>query len=91
MRLSYLRLIGGRLIMADEAEYITATRVLEYYGPKAYIEKLLKGGWVPPQGLKELPAGAYIRSGMIQWEPAVAAPPRQTPIIPMVPPSGGPA
>jgi hypothetical protein len=76
--------------MPDEAQYITATRILEYHGPKAYVERLLNAGFVPAQGQVELPAGAFIRSGMILWEAVKPVAPPASPVIPIVPP-GGPA
>ena len=53
----------------DNIEFITVIRTLEYYGPKKWVEETLRSSRVPPMGAASFPAGAHIRSGIVQWEP----------------------
>jgi hypothetical protein len=78
----------------DGIEYVTVVRVLEYYGPKKWVEETLRRGSVPVQGLRvfaQTPEGeaTVIRSGVVQWEVEGAkVVPRQG--APYLPPPGGP-
>jgi hypothetical protein len=76
-------------------EYVTAVRVLEYYGPKKWVEATLKASACPIQGVRvfaQTPEGeaTIIRSGIVVWEvEGKKVVPRQgAPYLP--PPGGGP-
>lgn len=52
-----------------QEEMVGVTRVLEYYGPKEWLDKVLQNSRVPLQGTLATPSGAYIKSGIVLWQP----------------------
>ena len=76
--------------MANEAEveYVTLVRVLEYYGPRAWVAATLAKGGVPMQGMREFGAGANIKSGIVQYVPQEASEPATPGPIATLPPTG---
>lgn len=75
---------------AGELEYVTAVRVLEYYGPKEWVELTLGKGGVPMQGVREFPMGpnmgARIASGIVVWAKQATEPSEPARLVPVVPP-----
>jgi hypothetical protein len=81
--------------MANEQPFITMYRVLEYYGPKDWVQKTMQMGQVPPTGIREFPGGMAIRSGVVQWvsegQPSVSNTEPPVPPIATLPPGGRPS
>ena len=85
-------------IPPSELKIVTLIRVLEYTGPEKWVELTIARSSVPLMGSKEFPAGAIIKSGVVMWEEAAAAPtaPATEPQpatnrarVPFVPPPSG--
>lgn len=79
---------------AHGVEYVTAVRVLEYYGPRKWVEATLIQGAVPVQGVRVFattPEGesTLIRSGVVQWEVEGKKPAERAGAPYMPPPGGG--
>ena len=79
----------------EGVEYVTAVRVLEYYGPRKWVEATLKASACPIQGVRvfaQTPEGeaTVIRSGIVVWEVPDKKPAPRQGVPPYLPPPGGP-
>ena len=89
--------------MADDSlngqavsEMVTMTRVIEYHGPREWVENCISNSRIPLNGIKGFPKispETYIRGGVIMWmseedaSQATATPATDT--IPFPPRPGG--
>jgi hypothetical protein len=64
---------------------VSVIRVLEYHGPREWIEMTFQQSRIPIQGLKEIGDGTSIRSGVVQWEVEEDKLPEERPVIPVPP------
>jgi len=55
--------------MADNSNFKTITRQIEYHGPIEWLESTLANSKIPIQGVKQFKNGVYIKSGVINWQP----------------------
>lgn len=61
--------------MADGDEVVRIVRVLEYVGPRHWVEETIGRSWVPAQGAKIVSETKSIRSGLIGSFPEIVADP----------------
>lgn len=55
--------------MAENNNYKTITRIIEYYGPVEWLESTMANSRIPIQGTMQMRNGVYIKSGVIKWQP----------------------
>jgi len=67
------------------SEFIQVTRVIEYYGPKEWVEQTLAKGAVPANGVWDN-GDMTIKSGIVQWHSESGQGKKEAIIIP--PPQG---
>ena len=73
---------------AEVEDSVTVVRILEYHGPRKWVESTLMRSKIPMQGAIEFGPGMTIRSGLVEWMPTIPEePPKKISHLP--PPSGG--
>jgi len=55
-------------------DVVTVVRMLEYTGPRAWVEATLRASHVPLRGQAKFQTGGAIRSGLVVWDQAVKEP-----------------
>lgn len=55
--------------MADNPNYRTIIRIIEYHGSPEWLEKTLAASRIPIQGAKQFKDGSFIRGGVVVWQP----------------------
>jgi len=55
--------------MADNHNFKTIVRILEYRGTQEWLEKTMAASRMPIQGIWQQKDGSYIKGGVIVWQP----------------------